>query len=174
MNNVVIYARVSTDSQDTGNQLDALKGWIASRGWTLVDTYQEAETAWKAGHQAALSELLKAARKRRFDTVIVWALDRLSRQGPLAVLSLINNFSQYQVKVISYQESWTELPGPAYELLLSITAWVAQFESARRSERTKAGLARRKSQGKRLGRPAGSKDAKKRVRRWRKHETQIT
>ncbi len=98
---------------------------------------------------------------------MVWALDRLSREGALAILSLVNKLSSYGVKVLSYQESWTEAPGELAELLYAITGWVARMESQRRSERTRAGLARVKAQGKRLGRPPGSKDKRKRRRRQR-------
>ena len=88
----------------------------------------------------------------KFQAVLVWALDRLSREGALAILSLVNKLSSYGVKVLSYQESWTEAPGELAELLYALTDWVARMESQRRSERTKAGLARVKAQGKRLGR----------------------
>jgi putative DNA-invertase from lambdoid prophage Rac len=69
------------------------------------------------------------------------------------------------VKVISYQESWTEAPGELGDLLYALTGWVARMESQRRSERTKAGLERAVAQGKKLGRPTGSRDRKKRKRR---------
>ncbi|MFC2038369.1 recombinase family protein [Chloroflexota bacterium] len=72
---------------------------------------------------------------------------------------------QYWVKLISYQEPWTETPGEIREVLYALTGWVARMESQRRSERTKAGLVRVKAQGKRLGRPPGSKDKRKRRRR---------
>ncbi|MFC1956164.1 recombinase family protein, partial [Chloroflexota bacterium] len=64
-----------------------------------------------------------------------------------------------------YQESWTEAPGELGELLYALSGWVARMESERRSERTKAGLARLVARGKRLGRPPGSKDKKKGRRR---------
>ncbi len=63
---------------------------------------------------------------------------------------------------MSYQEPWTEAPGEIGELLYALTGWVARMESQRRSERTKAGLARVKAQGKKLGRPKGSKNRKRR------------
>ena len=96
--------------------------------------------------------------------MLVWALDRLSREGAAAILNLVNRFKTYGVRVISYQESWTEAPGEIGEILYAIAGWVARMESERRSERTKAGLARAISQGKKLGRPQGSKDKKKRMR----------
>ena len=69
--------------------------------------------------------------------------------------------------MLSYQESWTEAPGELAELLYALTGWVAKMESQRRSERTKAGLARVKAQGKQLGRPPGSKIKRKRRRKQR-------
>lgn len=80
-------------------------------------------------------------------------------------MAIIEHLGRYGVKVLSLQESWTEVEGPMQELLLSIVAWVARMESNRRSERTGAGLARAVAEGKRLGRPVGAKDTKKRSRR---------
>ena len=134
------------------------------RGFQVVQVYQEQKSAWRAGHQRELARLGADARKRRFRVVLVWALDRLSREGSAAVLGIVSKLSRHSVKVLSYQESWTEAPGELGELLFAIAGWVARMESQRRSERTKAGLARAKAQGKRLGRPPGSKDRRKRRR----------
>jgi len=161
----IIYARVSTDKQDADNQIAQLTSWVTSRGWELAGIYRENESAWKNGHQKELVRLMDDARKRRFEAVLVWALDRLSREGPLAILTFVNRLKSYGVKVLSYQESWTEAPGELGELLYAIAGWVAKMESQRRSERTKAGLARAIRAGKMLGRPKGSKDKRKRKRR---------
>jgi putative DNA-invertase from lambdoid prophage Rac len=161
---VVIYARVSTDEQSADNQVAQLKTWATSRGWDIVAVYMETESAWKAGHQHELSCLKADAARRKFDAVLVWALDRLSREGALSILQLVNTFKVYGVKVLSYQESWTEAPGDLAEILFAIAGWVARMESQRRSERTKAGLARVKAKGKNLGRPRGAKDRRKRKR----------
>jgi len=162
---VNIYSRTSTTDQNPVNQSLVLTGWAKQRGWEVVRIYEEQETASKDGHQRELAKLLDDARKRRFDAVLVWALDRLSREGPLAILTLVNRLKNCGVKVISYQESWTEAPGELGDLLYALTGWVSRMESQRRSERTKVGLARVKAQGKRLGRPPGSKDKRKRRRR---------
>jgi len=164
-NKAVIYGRVSTGDQDYNNQLNVLTGWAAARGFEVVATYAEKESAWRNGHPAELSRLIADAQRRKFDIVLVWSLDRLSREGALAILKLINNFTAWGVKVLSYQESWTEAPGELGELLYALIGWVARMESQRRSERTKAGLARVKKEGKRLGRPRGSLDKRKRKRR---------
>ena len=162
-----IYVRVSTGEQDTANQLSVLKDWAQQRGFEVAGVYSEEESAWKSGHQRELAHLQQDARKRKFDILLVWSLDRLSREGPLAILSLVNSLKMFGVKVLSYQESWTEAPGELGELMYALTGWVARMESQRRSERTKAGLARVKAQGKHLGRPSGSKDKRKRRRRQR-------
>jgi DNA invertase Pin-like site-specific DNA recombinase len=162
---VVFYTRVSTGDQDTANQLRVLTEWAEQRGFEIFKIYEEEESAWKAGHQKQLAALIANARLRRFQAVLVWSLDRISREGALAILTFVQKLSGYGVKVLSYQESWTEAPGEIGELLFALTGWVARMESQRRSERTKAGLARVKAQGKRLGRPAGSKDKKRRRRR---------
>ena len=162
---VCIYSRVSTSRQDTENQSMALLEWAKQRGWVIVKVYEEYETAWKAGHQVELAQLKADAVRRRFDIVLVWALDRLSREGALAILSLVSRLKQYGVRIISYQEPWTEAPGEIAEILYSITGWVARMESQRRSERTKAGLAKAVACGKKLGRPTGSMDKRRRKKR---------
>ena len=164
MAKVVVYLRVSSDEQTTENQLPALQKWVADRGHELVEVYSDNESAWKSGHQRELSRLFVNLNNRKADICLVWALDRLTREGIAKIFELINKFKFYSVRVISYQEPWTEQSGPMADLLYAITAWVAEFESSRRSERTKAGLVRAVTQGKKLGRPKGSRDKKKRRR----------
>ena len=161
------YLRVSTGQQDVSNQLPAIKAWCESRGYELAEVYQEAESAWRNGHQHELGRLLSDIRggKRRYDVVLVWALDRLCRQGIGAVLQLVSTFETYGCHVISIQESWTQDTGPMRELFIAMAAWAGKFESDRRSERTKAGLDRARSSGKTLGRPPGSRDSKKRIKK---------
>jgi len=79
---VSIYSRTSTTDQNPINQSIVLTDWVRQRGWEVVRVYEEQESAWKAGHQRELAKLLDDARKKRFDSVLVWALDRLSREEP--------------------------------------------------------------------------------------------
>lgn len=156
MTTVALYARVSTDEQFTDNQVPVLEKWAKDRGWDIYKTYQEDASAWKAGRQHELAELLKDARMGNFKIVLIWALDRICRGGPSAIFPLLNSLNSYGVKVFSLQEHWTEQPdGPMYELLISLYSWIANEESKRRSERTKAGMLRAKEKGTRSGRPAG-------------------
>ena len=85
--------------------------------------------------------------------MLVWALDRLTREGITAILGLVDKLHNYGVKVISYQESWTEVPNEFTPLFYAIIGFIAQFESKRRSERTKAGIERYRRQKGKWGRP---------------------
>lgn len=160
-----ILVRVSDPGQHTDNQLPDLVAWAERRGMTVMVTYEFQESAWKGAHQKQLTQVYQDARSGKFQVLLVWALDRLSREGPLATLEIVHRLGQSGVQVWSFQEHWTEAGGELLDLLLAISGWVARMESNRRSERTKAGLNRAKSQGKRLGRPPGSKDRKKRSKR---------
>ena len=162
---VGILVRVSDPGQHTDNQLSDLLAWAERRGLEVVVTYEFQESAWKGAHLKQLSQVYRDARTGKYQVLLVWALDRLSREGPLATLEIVHRLGQSGVQVWSYQEPWTEAGGELLDLLLAIAGWVARMESSRRSERTKAGLARAVAQGKRLGRPPGSKDRKKRSRR---------
>ena len=163
MAKVVIYLRVSSSGQMTCNQLPALQKWVSDRGHDLVEVYAENESAWKSGHQRELSRLFADLPKRKVDICLVWALDRLTREGIARIFEIVNRFKAHGIQVISYSESWTEQSGPMADLLYAITAGIAEFESRRRSERTLAGLARAIAEGKKLGRPNGSQDKKKRL-----------
>jgi DNA invertase Pin-like site-specific DNA recombinase len=160
-----IWVRVSGSTQETENQVLQLQAWAKQRGFAVVHVYRLEESAWKGAHLKALSQVFADARLGKFSVLLVWALDRLSREGPLATLEIVHRLGRYGVQVLSLQEPWTEAAGELRDLLLAIAGWVAKMESSRRSERTKAGLARARAQGKRLGRPVGSKDTKKRSRR---------
>jgi len=102
-----LYLRVSTTEQNVDNQLPALEAYAESRGWQIVETYRENESAWRAGHQRELARLLADIRggKRKYDVLLIWALDRLSRQGIGPLLQLINSFEVYGCHVVSVNES---------------------------------------------------------------------
>ena len=162
---VAIYARVSTEEQESSNQLKALTEWAKVRGLEVAKVYQESASAWRDGHQKELAHLLHDATFRRFDIVLVWALDRLSREGSLKILLLIKRLGNYGIRVWSKQEPWTEMPSEFVDILYALTGWVAHMESKRLSERTKAGLVRAKAEsgGKLAGRGKDKKRRKKRA-----------
>lgn len=160
-----ILLRVSDPSQHTENQLPELQSLAERRGLEVAKVYELQESAWQGAHQKLLTQVYQDAKAGRFQVLLVWALDRLSREGPLATLEIVDRLGKSGVRVWSHQEPWTEVGGEMLELLLAIAGWVARMESNRRSERTKAGLERAKSDGKTLGRPKGSLDTRQRSKR---------
>lgn len=159
---VAIYARVSTDNQNEKNQLPAIYTLIERRGFEPVQVYQESASAWSAGHQKEFSRLLKDAGAGLFQGIVVWSLDRITREGPGKILQIVDRLEKSGIYVYSVNEPWTEAPTDLRPLLLSVYGWAAQLESKKISERTKAGLLRKKLSGGKLGRRPGSKDKKKR------------
>jgi DNA invertase Pin-like site-specific DNA recombinase len=70
------------------NQTAVLTNWAKQRGFEVIKIYEEEETAWRNGHQRELANLVADARRRKFQAVLVWALDRLSREGALAIFRM--------------------------------------------------------------------------------------
>ncbi|HMG43047.1 MAG TPA: recombinase family protein [Acidimicrobiales bacterium] len=158
-----IWVRVSTDEQDVENQLRDLRSWAEHRGLDVVQTYELEDTsAWTGAHRERLNEALEDARHGEYEVLLVWALDRLSREGIEPMLKVMRQFRERGVLVLSHSESWTDGPPEFQELLTAFFAWVAQQESARLSKRIKAGLAKKAARGERIGRQPGAKDAKPR------------
>jgi len=159
-----LYLRVSSKEQHTENQLQPLEQFCNQRGFEVVNVYAENESAWQAGHQHEWARLMHDAESRRFNVVVVWALDRVTRQGVSSLFLHIQALRRYNVGLISVQEQWLEGLGEFSELFVSMCGFIANFESRRRSERTKAGLARAVKNGSKLGRRTGSKDKVRRKR----------
>ena len=97
--------------------------------------------------------MFKAAHQRKFDILVFWALDRLTREGTRATLNYIQRLESKGVGYVSYQEQWLDSTGPFKDVMISMFATLAKQERARISERTIAGLKVARSKGKRLGRP---------------------
>jgi DNA invertase Pin-like site-specific DNA recombinase len=97
--------------------------------------------------------MLKAAHQRKFDIVVFWALDRLTREGTRATLNYLQRLESKGVGYVSYQEQWLDSTGPFKDVMISMFATLAKQERARISERTIAGLKIARAKGKRLGRP---------------------
>ena len=169
MNSLAAYIRVSTGGQDATNQLPAVLAWAEAHGYNReqIEIYSENESAWKAGHQRELSRLLSELRtgRRKYDYLVIFALDRLTRGKVGDVLNLINAFEQQGCKIISLKESWLAEAGPMRDLFTLMIAWASNYESERKSQNTLAGLDRARAAGKTLGRPAGSRDKKKRLKK---------
>jgi DNA invertase Pin-like site-specific DNA recombinase len=145
-----IYARVSTLDQEPENQLAELRRYVEARGWTAQE-YVDRGVSGAKDRRPALDELVRDARRRRFDVLVCWRLDRLGRNLRHLIL-LLDELSAVGVAFVSLAEG-IDATTPAGRLQLHVLGAIAEFERARIVERVRAGLARRVSQGKPLGRP---------------------
>jgi DNA invertase Pin-like site-specific DNA recombinase len=145
-----IYARVSTCDQEPENQLAELRRYASARQWTSQE-YVDRGVSGAKDRRPALDELLRAARRRQFDVLVCWRLDRLGRNLK-HLITLLDDLQALGIAFVSMGEG-IDCTTPAGKLQLHILAALAEFERGRIQERVKAGLARAKAQGVKLGRP---------------------
>jgi DNA invertase Pin-like site-specific DNA recombinase len=161
---IAIYARVSKndESQDPKNQLNPLRDYAKALGGEIVEEYIDLASGGSSDREDFL-RMLNDAEKRKFDLLIIWALDRLSREGISNTLGYLERLKRNGIALKSLQESWLDTRDEGLgQLLLAIFSWVAMQERKRIVERTKAGLAKALRAGKTLGRKVGSKDTRPR------------
>jgi DNA invertase Pin-like site-specific DNA recombinase len=151
---VAIYARVSTrDKQETLNQLAQLREFCRRQGWRRVTPeYIDHETG-AVSTRADFQKMLLHASQRKFDVLLFWALDRLTREGTLATLQYLERLTSYQVGYKSFTEPYLDSCGTFKDVVISLLATMAKQERLRMGERVRAGIARARRDGTRLGRP---------------------
>jgi site-specific DNA recombinase len=160
-----VWTRVTTDHQDTINQLPDVERLCQHRGWEITHRYELSDvSAYKGDHRRALEELLADAHRGCFNVVVMWAADRLSRGGIEELLRLIRRLREANVSLVSVQEPWLSGSDATTELLAAIAGWVAHQESKRRSERIRVGLERRRAEGKPIVGAVSKRGADKRPR----------
>ena len=148
---VAIYARVSTADQDPEVQLRELRPYAAKRGWHIATEYIDHGVSGAKDRRPALDKLLAAARKRKIDLVLVWALDRLGRSLRHLVVT-VEEFGHLGIDLVSYTQP-IDTTTPAGKLTFAVLGAVAEFERSMIQERVRAGVARARAAGKQLGRP---------------------
>jgi len=146
-----VYARVSTTDQHCENQLVELRRYCDARGWTIAREYVDEGVSGAKERRPALDDLVRDAKRRRHDVVVVWRLDRLGRNLRHLIL-LLDDLQATGVAFVSLSEG-IDATTPAGRLQLHVLAAIAEFERARIAERVRLGMARVKMQGKRVGRP---------------------
>jgi putative DNA-invertase from lambdoid prophage Rac len=143
-----LYARVSTNDQQTlAMQNRAMREYAVRRGWTIALQVREVNSG------AAKREAREmAARRREIDVVLVWRLDRWGR-SVTDLLATFQELGHLGVGFVSLTEA-LDLTTPAGRAMAGLLAIFAEFEREILRERTRAGLAHARENGKRLGRPA--------------------
>jgi putative DNA-invertase from lambdoid prophage Rac len=145
-----LYARVSTnDQQAIPLQIRALREYAARRGWTIA--LQVKEVGPGTSQRELRERVLDAARRREIDVVLVWRLDRWGR-SVTDLLATLQELEHLGVGFVSLTEA-LDLTPPAGRAMAGLLAIFAEFEREILRERTRAGLAHARQNGKRLGRP---------------------
>lgn len=156
---VAIYCRVSTKEkgQNTANQLRQLKAFAAKQEWTIVNVYEEHVSGRKGERdREVFRQVFADAGKRKWDCLLFWSLDRLTRQGAFATMKYLSRLSELGIGYRSYTEEYVSTLGVFGDVIVSLLATLAKQEAIRVSERTKAGLERARSRGRFGGRPRSS------------------
>ncbi len=151
-----LYGRVSTADQTAENQLLELRRYVAARGWTAVEYVDRGVSGTKES-RPALDALVRDAKRRTFDVLVCWRLDRLGR-NLRHLVTLLEELHTIGVTFVS-MGGGIDCTTPAGKLQLHILAALAEFERERIRERVMAGLQRARTQGMRLGRPRRRIDA---------------
>lgn len=148
-----IYVRVSTFDQEPENQLAELRQYVAARGWTAVE-YIDRGISGAKDSRPALDQLVADARRRKFDVLLCWRLDRLGRNLK-HLITLLEDLQALGIAFVSLAEG-IDATTPAGKLQMHILGAIAEFERGRIVERVMAGLQRARAQGRTLGRPKGN------------------
>lgn len=163
---VALYLRVSTEDQDLAGQERELRAYAAVKGWVVVSAYREKASASGRVEREQFEQLRRDARlpeDRGFGHILVWALDRWSReQSFVKAVGSIEELECLGIQFHSFKEPWVDSVKEGAEsltrdILRGILPTIASFESRRRSERTRLAMAEIRSGRRRTrtGRPPG-------------------
>lgn len=156
---VALYARVSKDEmsdsgklQNTDNQLIPLRKFAEAMGYTIIDEFIDRASGGNS-NRPEFQRMLGMVRQKRFDLVLVWRLDRFSRESIMNTMSYIKQLREYKTGLKSLNESWLDTSQEGVsDLVLGIMAWANNNEKKKISDNTKAGLVVARASGKILGR----------------------
>jgi len=150
---VALYARVSTHDQQTlPMQLKAMRDYAKKRGWKIKHEIQEVGSGAKT--RPKREDLLKEARRRKVDAILVWRLDRWGRSVS-DLIGTIRELSDTGVGFVSLTEA-LDLTTSAGKAMAGMLAVFAEFERDILRERVKAGIAHSRLKGNKHGRPASA------------------
>ncbi len=164
MKRVAIYARVSTNGQTVTNQLRELRQVAKRQGWKVVEEFIDRGVSGAKGraHRLQFDRLCKAATRREIDLIMSWSVDRLGRSLQHLV-TFLHDIHAKGVDLYLHQQG-IDTTTPSGKMLFQMCGVFAEFERSMIQERVKAGLARARAQGKKLGRPRVSASIERKVR----------
>ena len=147
---VCLYARVSTEEQNTDNQILRLREVATARGWDVVEEYVD-KASGKDARRPALDKMMNDAKKHRFDKIIAVKLDRIAR-SVVNLFNLMTDLDNWNVK-IEFLDQPIDTSTAYGRMILTVLGAVAEFERELIVDRTNAGIQRAVAQGKTLGCP---------------------
>src|SRR5918998_354880 len=147
-----IYMRVSTEHQKSDLQADGMRRYAAHADLEITTQYFDVAVSGRKEGRPQLQALMRAARNRDFDCVLVWKFDRFAR-SVTHLLRALEEFNHLGIRFISVQDQ-IDTQSPMGKAMFTIIGAMAELESSLISERVKAGMAAAKIRGKHLGRPA--------------------
>ena len=122
--------------------------------WEIVEIIEEYCSGGKSAEErTGLKKVFSMARQKKFDVLLFWSLDRLSREGARKTLEYLTRLDDCKVKWHSYAEEYISSLGIFSDAIISLMAALARQEKVRLSERVSAGLQRARNKGRKLGRP---------------------
>lgn len=148
---VAIYTRVSTLEQRDEGQDHELREYAKRRGWSVAGVYADKISGLKSA-RPELDRLLADSRKGKFDSVVVWRIDRLGR-SVTHLLQVLEVFKTHGIEFFSLSES-IDTSTATGMMVFTVLAAVAALERSILVERVRMGLENAKRRGVRLGRPA--------------------
>src|SRR5689334_19313700 len=151
MKRAALYLRVSTLDQHPENQLHDLKALAESRGFQVVQTYEDRSSGARAS-RPGLDRLMSDARQGKFQVLVIWACDRLAR-SVTHFLQVLDEMNHLGIEFVSFREQ-LDTGGPLGRAMVVIISAIAELERNLIVERVKAGLRRARLEGRRIGRPS--------------------
>jgi DNA invertase Pin-like site-specific DNA recombinase len=153
MKRAVLYLRVSTLDQTTANQERELREIASRMGCDITKVYKDHGISGAKGRdkRPAFDALCRDATKRQFDMVMAWSVDRLGRSLQ-DLIGFLSELHALGIDLFLHQQG-LDTTTPAGEAMFQMLGVFAEFERAMIQERVRAGLARARAAGKRLGRP---------------------
>jgi DNA invertase Pin-like site-specific DNA recombinase len=149
----VLYCRVSSSDQRCDLQLRELREYADRRGWQIVDEFVDKGISGRKASRPALDRLMSDARKRRFDAVLCWKLDRWGRSVVDSIRS-IQELVSLGIRFIAVTQNIdTDESSPMSRFFLHVMSAFAEMEVSLIRERTIAGVRAGRANGKQLGRP---------------------
>jgi DNA invertase Pin-like site-specific DNA recombinase len=149
MKRAILYMRVSTVDQHPESQLHDLRELARQRGYEIVYEYTDRISGTKA-KRPGLDELMRDARRGRFDVVLVWASDRIAR-SVRHFLEVLDELNHLGIEFVSFREN-IDTGGPLGRAIIVIIGAIAELERNLIVERVRAGMRRAKLEGRHIGR----------------------